>query len=132
MKAKPLTPKQAAFVREYLVDMNATRAATRAKYSKRTAEQQGHRLLRNAGVAKAVASALQKRAERLELTQDTVVRGLLIEAEDRSRGASHSARVSAWTALGKHLGIFVEKHEHTGAGGGPVEVIVTRRIVRAG
>ncbi len=130
MTARPLTPKQAAFVREYLVDMNATRAAIRAKYSKRTAEQQGHRLLRNAGVAKAVASALQRRAERLELTQDTVVRGLLIEAEDRSKGASHAARVSAWTALGKHLGIFQE-NLNLRTPDGPLHVTVTRRIVGA-
>jgi phage terminase small subunit len=32
-----LTPKQAKFVREYLIDLNATRAAIRAGYSKQTA-----------------------------------------------------------------------------------------------
>lgn len=32
-----MTNKQQSFVREYLVDLNATQAAIRAKYSKKTA-----------------------------------------------------------------------------------------------
>jgi phage terminase small subunit len=40
-----LTPKQEAFVVEYLRDLNATQAAIRAGYSRRTAKQQGARLL---------------------------------------------------------------------------------------
>ena len=37
MPRPTLTPKQAAFVREYLVDLNATQAAIRAGYSAKTA-----------------------------------------------------------------------------------------------
>jgi phage terminase small subunit len=40
-----LTAKQQAFVREYLVDNNATQAAIRAGYSARTANREGSRLL---------------------------------------------------------------------------------------
>ena len=36
-----LTPKQARFVEEYLVDLNATQSAIRAGYSKKTARQTG-------------------------------------------------------------------------------------------
>ncbi len=43
--AKALTPKQRRFVEEYLVDLNATQAAIRARYSERTAQEQGSRLL---------------------------------------------------------------------------------------
>ncbi|RKH12471.1 terminase small subunit [Corallococcus sp. CA053C] len=46
-----MTPKQEQeqeqFVREYLVDLNATRVARSAGYSARTAEAQGSRLLTN-------------------------------------------------------------------------------------
>jgi phage terminase small subunit len=35
----------------------------------------------------------------------------------------------ALDSLAKHLGMFVDKVEHAGADGGPLEVIVTRRIV---
>ncbi len=37
-----LTPKQKRFVAEYLVDLNATAAAIRAGYSKKTAEAIGY------------------------------------------------------------------------------------------
>lgn len=68
-----LTAKQARFVQEYLVDLNATQAAIRAGYSADTAEQQGSRLLSNAKVAEAVKLGQQKRAERTEITQDMVL-----------------------------------------------------------
>jgi len=34
---RPLTPKQAKFVAEYLIDLNATQAAIRANYSPKNA-----------------------------------------------------------------------------------------------
>jgi phage terminase small subunit len=41
----PLNPKQKRFADEYLVDLNATQAAIRTGYSKKTARSQGQRLL---------------------------------------------------------------------------------------
>ncbi len=41
-----LTPKQQLFVAEYLVDLNATQAAVRAGYSKKTAYSVGHENLK--------------------------------------------------------------------------------------
>ncbi|PXW75966.1 phage terminase small subunit [Blastomonas natatoria] len=58
-----LTPKQEAFVREYLIDLNATQAAIRAGYSAKTAKQQGQRLLTNVDVQAAVTDGQAKRAE---------------------------------------------------------------------
>jgi phage terminase small subunit len=72
-----LTAKQARFVAEYLVDLNATQAATRAGYSAKTAEQQGPRLLGNVGVRRAIDEALARRSERIELKSDDVLRELL-------------------------------------------------------
>lgn len=68
-----MTPKQAMFVREYLVDLNATQAAIRAGYALRTASSQGARLLNTPGVAEAVREALMARAERTQVTADRVV-----------------------------------------------------------
>lgn len=110
-----LNPKQQRFVDEYLIDLNATQAAIRAGYSPRTAKQQGQRLLTNADVAAAVERARALRSERCELTQDYVVKGLMCEAELTGEGSSHSARVQAYHLLGKHLGMFKEKVEHSGA-----------------
>lgn len=72
-----LNPKQAAFVREYQVDLNATQAAIRAGYTKRTAYAQGHRLLKHAEVQAHLAAAQVKRADKLELRADDVLRELM-------------------------------------------------------
>lgn len=50
-----LTDKQQRFVAEYLTDMNATQAATRAGCSEKTAYSQGQRMLKNVEVAAAIA-----------------------------------------------------------------------------
>ena len=68
-----LNPKQQRFVDEYLIDLNATRAAIRAGYSDRTAEQQGSRLLGNAKVAAAVQEGRGRIADKLEVTQERIV-----------------------------------------------------------
>jgi phage terminase small subunit len=72
-----LTPRQERFVEEYLIDLNATAAATRAGYSGKTAEQQGPRLLGNVGVRSAIEAAQRARSERVQVTADTVLRELL-------------------------------------------------------
>lgn len=50
-----LTDQQRLFVAEYLKDNNATQAAIRAGYSKKTAEQIGYQLLQKTSVAQAIA-----------------------------------------------------------------------------
>ena len=49
-----LTPKQARFVQEYLIDLNATQAAIRAGYSKKTANEQGAHFAKGASLAVAL------------------------------------------------------------------------------
>lgn len=71
-----LTPKQARFVEEYLVDLNATQAATRAGYSPKTAYSAGQRLLKDVEVAAALATAMDARAQRTSITADRVVEEL--------------------------------------------------------
>ncbi|SMG51466.1 terminase small subunit [Dethiosulfovibrio salsuginis] len=71
--AKKLTAKQAAFVEEYLVDLNATAAAKRAGYSVKTADRIGAELLGKTWVAAEIQKALKSRARRVEVTQDQVV-----------------------------------------------------------
>lgn len=71
-----LTAKQRAFVREYLIDLNATQAATRAGYSAKTAQQQGARLLSNVLVAAAISAAQKARAQRTDITADRVLKEL--------------------------------------------------------
>jgi phage terminase small subunit len=76
-----LPPKQAAFVREYLIDLNATQAAARAGFSGRTANQQGARLMKYPDVRGAIDVAMLARSERTEIDADWVLRRLVDEAE---------------------------------------------------
>ena len=71
-----LSDKQAAFVKEYLVDLNATQAAIRAGYSQKTAQAQGSRLLSNVMVAAAIQERMDERSERTEITADRVLEEL--------------------------------------------------------
>lgn len=68
-----LNPKQDAFCREYLVDLNGTQAAIRAGYSAKTAHVQGSRLLTNAKVAARIAILKAERADRTGVEADRVL-----------------------------------------------------------
>ena len=68
-----LSPKQAAFVAEYLIDLNATQAAIRAGYSEKSAARISVELLNKTQVRKAIEKAQAKRTERTEITADRVV-----------------------------------------------------------
>ncbi len=73
---RPLTPKQARFVEEYLVDLNATAAAVRAGYSPKSAHVEGSRLLTNAKVAAAISAAKRERSEATKIDAEYVLRKL--------------------------------------------------------
>ena len=157
-----LTPKQTEFARQYLLDMNGTQAAIRAGYSAKTAEAQASRLLSNVKVAETIQTAMNKRAERTEITTDRVLReyarvafadirsvvtvkdGSVIVADtdqltdDEAAAISEisettsatggsikvklHSKMSALQDIAKHLGMFPDRRELTGRGGGPIEV----------
>lgn len=209
-----LNAKQARFVEEYLVDLNASAAARRAGYSEDTAGSQGFDLLKKPEIQAAIASAQEARSKRTEITQDMVLaefwaiatanpneliqyrRGACpdcykpapgedveeeLEAQahggalkrtrktqsvvtdedpdpdcvtcggegmgrpfvfDTRKLSPHAAKlyagvkvtkeglevkmhdkVAALTKVGQHLGMFTDRVEHTGKGGGPIETV---------
>ena len=71
-----LTEKQARFVAEYLKDLNATQAAIRAGYSKRTARGQASDLLTKPDIAKAVQDGQRKQLAAADVTAQEVIREL--------------------------------------------------------
>ena len=109
-----LTDKQKRFCEEYVVDLNATQAAIRAKYSPKTAQEQSSRLLSNVMVKAEIARLQAERSQRTSVDADWVVVRLVKEAEDRSEGATQGGRIRALELLGKHVGLFAEKVEHSG------------------
>jgi phage terminase small subunit len=74
--AGKLTKRQELFVAEYLIDLNATRAAKRAGYSHAGAEVAGSKLLRNPKVSAAITEKHEQRLEKLEISADTVLQEL--------------------------------------------------------
>lgn len=62
------------FVREYIVDMNATQAAIRAGYSAKRASEIGYQLLRKTTVAQAVEEAWRDKIRRADINADDVLR----------------------------------------------------------
>lgn len=71
-----LTAKQRAFVREYLIDLNATQAAIRAGYSEKTARSIGDENLSKPDIAAAIEAAMKIRADRTDITADRVLKEL--------------------------------------------------------
>lgn len=120
--AMSLTPKQQRFVDEYLVDLNATQAAIRASYSRKTAGQIGDELLKKPEIAEAIQSAIRIRAQRVEITQDYVLT-TIVETIERCKaltGFNPGSVLKGSEMLAKHLGMLKERFEHSGVDGGPI------------
>lgn len=73
MATDKLNEKQRRFAEEYMVDMNATRAAIRAGYSEKTAPSQGSRLLKNAKVGNEITRLRQGLTDRTAITAERVL-----------------------------------------------------------
>lgn len=78
---KKLTAKQAAFVDEYLIDLNATQAAIRAGYSKKTAGAIGEENLKKPEIANALQAAMAERSKRTKIDADWLLSRLADEVE---------------------------------------------------
>jgi phage terminase small subunit len=124
-----LTPKQQRFVQEYLKVLNATAAARRAGYSSKNADKIGLELLGKTRVSEAIVAAKAERAAQCKLSATWVIRRLRKEATATGPNASPSARVRALELLGKHLGLFPDRHEVNI--GQPVTVEIVEQLVDA-
>ena len=114
-----MTPKQAAFVDEYLIDLNSTQAAIRAGYSAKTAEWIGPQLLGKAHVSAAIAKRMEDRSKRTEITQDRVLTDIELIKQDAMRKAydkngneamiNHTSALKACELQGRHLQMWNDK-----------------------
>lgn len=71
-----LTAKQQMFVKEYLIDLNATQAAIRSGYSKGTASQIGHENLMKPDILAALEEANKERQKEANITPAMVLKEL--------------------------------------------------------
>jgi Phage terminase, small subunit len=140
--------KQQRFVQEYLKDLNATAAYHRAGYTAKgnAAEACASRLLSNAKVAAAIAEAQAERSKKLEIDAEWVLKRLRknyrramqeVEVFDKKGNPTgefvYAGNVAnrALELMGRHIGMFVEKHEVGGPNGQPLAVTWMELIASA-
>ncbi len=124
-----MTPKQQLFVREYLVDLNATQAAIRAGYSERTAMQQGSRLLMDVEIAAAVQAGMDKRAGKLEITAERVLQEIArLAFFDPSKLYDEQGRPRPVHELDEDTRRAIAGVEIEEVGGGDSPLVRTRKV----
>ena len=124
---KGLNDKQAMFCLEYIVGFNATQAAIRAGYSKKTAGAQGHDLLKKPEIQKEIVANVAERAERTKVDADWVLlkakESFEINAAIKFNKDGDKEMINATAAgkfldqVGKHIDVsaFSENVNHTGS-----------------
>lgn len=112
-----LTDRQARFVEEYLLDLNATQAAIRAGYSDKSACRIGAELLQKTQVCEAIQKSQERRAARVCRKADDVLRDIQeVTREAREKGDQKTA-LKGLELEGKHIGMFKERVEAEITGG---------------
>ncbi len=116
--------KQARFVEEYLIDLNATQAAIRAGYSAKTAYAIGNKLLKETEIKESIDAAMSARSERTGITADKVLADIeLIKADAMKAMAdkdgnlamvNHGAALKACELQGRHLEMWSDKLKVSG------------------
>jgi len=102
---KKLTPKQTKFIDEYMIDLNASAAAERAGYSKKTAYSQGQRLLKNVVIKDTLAKRQEKSAKKAGVTRDEIIADLKqIKDDFKSKGEYPPHALKSIEILNKMLG----------------------------
>ena len=114
MAKDKLNPKQAAFVKEYLVDRNGKQAAIRAGYSEKTAEVKASQLLSIIKVKEAVAAGEAKHQERCNVTIDSITAELDESRADARLEKQHGVAVSASMGKAKLHGLLIDKAQISG------------------
>lgn len=127
-----MTPKQQRFCDEYLIDLNATQAAIRAGYSKKTAYSIGVENLKKPEIKKYIAGRMAEKEAALIADQDEVLKYLTSvmrgktqsevvvvegigegcsEARTMQKAPDEKERLKAAELLGKRYGLYTEKVE---------------------
>jgi len=100
-----LNAKQKRFCEEILVDDNATQAAIRAGYSKRSAYSTGHANLQKPKIQKYISELKKARNLRTQVTADRILQELA-KIGFAKKGVKTGHKLKALGMLGKHVGIF--------------------------
>ena len=140
-RKQALTKKQDLFCQEYLVDLNASKAAVRAAYSAKTASRIGPELLGKTWVASRIQELMNARSKRVRRKSDDVLKDLelvkvdamkqVVDKDGNSLMANHAGALKALELEGRHLKMFTDKMEVTGANGEAIKHTVEITYVTA-
>ena len=122
---KKLTALASRFCTEYIVDLNGAQAAIRAGAGKgdaSVAARYAYKWLRDPLAQARITHLRQAQDQRIEIRADDVLAELRKIAFD---GANETRdRIKALELLGKHKRLFVDRLEHAGADGSPLQVSI--------
>ena len=125
-----LTDKRRQFVVEYLKDSNATQAAIRAGFSKKTAGAAGARLLKDVRIQQLLAPARAEVAAEAKVTLSGHL-ATLADIRDKAIAAKQfGPATNAEAKRGKVSGFYVDRVGGPDGGAIPLAVTVTRTIVK--
>lgn len=134
MAEKKLTAKQRRFCDEYLIDLNATQAAIRAEYSRKSARVIGQENLLKPAVKAYIQQRMDEKEKELIADQNEVLKYLtsvirgqsrssvvvvenigdyMSEAREMEKAPDEKERLKAAELLGKAHGIFSDRVEQT-------------------
>ena len=123
-----MTPKQQRFCDEYLIDLNATQAAIRAGYSKKTARAMAAENLTKPDIKSYIDARMAEKNKKMIANQDEVLEYLtsVLRGESQSsvlarnfeggedvieKPPDEKERLKAAELLGKRYGLYTEKIE---------------------
>ena len=101
-----LTPREARFVQEYLVDACGTQAAIRAGVAPSGAHVWASRALRKAKVSAALQARQTADATRLSIQREDVLNGLVEAATMAKLQCDPAGMVAAWKQVGHLMGYY--------------------------
>lgn len=127
-----MTPKQMRFCDEYLIDLNATQAAIRAGYSKKTANRIATENLSKPVIKEYIAARMAEKESELIADQDEVLKYLTAvlrgktqsevvvvenigdftsQARTMQKAPDEKERLKAAELLGKRYGLYTDRME---------------------
>jgi phage terminase small subunit len=147
-KKGKLTHREELLAQEYLVDLNITRAGIRAGYSPKWAHKAASRAFLKPEVQERVQELFAQREQRTQITQDYILKNLRavaercmqiepvldrkgeqvwVETPDGQMAPAYTFQAQAANKslelLGKHLGMFSEKHDVNLSGGITINIV---------
>jgi len=129
-----LTPKQEAFAQAIVTGVNqsdAYRAAykVRAGTKAESVNVAASKLMADAKVTQRVAELREPVAKKAQITLESHLDDLMRLRNMAAKEKQYSAAITAEVARGKASGVHVERVEHTGKDGGPMETITRIELV---